>query len=86
MSTDWTDWAAPSLDDFAVLARRAFDDLPEVFRQAAGGVLTRHDGFRSVAWLAILGVAATSISTTVWFPMVFATLDERREAPRQGEG
>ena len=45
MSTDWTDWAAPSLDDFAALARRAFDDLPQAFRDAAGEVVIRIDDF-----------------------------------------
>lgn len=45
MSTDWTGRAAPSLDDFAMMARRAFDALPEVFRQAAGEVVIRIDDF-----------------------------------------
>jgi predicted RND superfamily exporter protein len=40
--------------------------------------LTHHEGLRSVAWLAIIGVTATYVSTTLWFPMVFATLDARR--------
>lgn len=40
--------------------------------------LTHHEGLRSVAWLAMIGVVATYVSTTVWFPMVFATLDARR--------
>jgi predicted Zn-dependent protease with MMP-like domain len=45
MSMDWTDRAAPSLDDFADLALRAFDDLPQVFREAAGEVVIRIDDF-----------------------------------------
>lgn len=45
MSMDWTDRAAPSLDDFAAMARRAFDALPEPFRQAAGEVVIRIDDF-----------------------------------------
>jgi predicted RND superfamily exporter protein len=40
--------------------------------------LTHHEGLRSVAWLAILGVLATYASTTLWFPMVLATIDARR--------
>ena len=45
MTKDWTDRAAPSLDDFAAMARRAFDALPEVFRRAAGEVVIRIDDF-----------------------------------------
>lgn len=41
----WTGQAAPSLDDFARLARQAFEALPDVFRQAAGEVLIRVDDF-----------------------------------------
>lgn len=40
--------------------------------------LTHHEGLRSVAWLAMIGVTATYVSTTLWFPMVFATIDARR--------
>ncbi|MBX7192355.1 MAG: MMPL family transporter [Sandaracinaceae bacterium] len=40
--------------------------------------LTHHEGLRSVAWLAVIGVTATYVSTTLWFPMVFATIDARR--------
>jgi predicted Zn-dependent protease with MMP-like domain len=41
MAKDWTDVAAPSLDDFARLAKAAFDALPEPFRQLAGEVVIR---------------------------------------------
>jgi len=41
----WTEQPAPSLDDFARLARAAFDALPEPFRQAAGEVVFRIDDF-----------------------------------------
>lgn len=41
----WADQAAPSLDDFARLARAAFEALPDVFRQAAGEVVIRVDDF-----------------------------------------
>ncbi len=49
--------------------------------------LTHHEGLRSVAWLATIGVAATYVSTTLWFPMVFATIDDfraRRGGAAQG--
>ena len=39
------DLMAPSLDDFARLARDAFDALPAEFRQAAGEVVFRIDDF-----------------------------------------
>jgi predicted Zn-dependent protease with MMP-like domain len=43
--TDWTASPAPSLDDFARLARQAFDALPAEFRDAAGEVVIRIDDF-----------------------------------------
>jgi predicted Zn-dependent protease with MMP-like domain len=42
-----TDALAPSLDDFAALARKAFDDLPPAFRDLAGDVIIRVDDFAS---------------------------------------
>nr|WP_314529692.1 metallopeptidase family protein [uncultured Brevundimonas sp.] len=47
-----TDPIAPSLDDFARLAREAFDALPAPFRQAAGEVVIRIDDFADEATLA----------------------------------
>jgi predicted Zn-dependent protease with MMP-like domain len=41
----WADQAAPTLDDFAVIARAAFDALPDLFRALAGEVLIRVDDF-----------------------------------------
>ncbi len=41
----WTDQTAPSLDDFARLAREAFDRLPDPFRTLAGDVVIRVDDF-----------------------------------------
>jgi predicted Zn-dependent protease with MMP-like domain len=35
MTEPWTDQTAPSLDDFARLAREAFDGLPDPFRSLA---------------------------------------------------
>ena len=40
-----SDLMAPSLDDFARLAREAFEALPEPFRLAAGEVVFRIDDF-----------------------------------------
>ncbi|MBX3476981.1 MAG: metallopeptidase family protein [Brevundimonas sp.] len=56
MTETWTDWPAPSLDDFATLARRAFDDLPDLFRQAAGEVVIRIDDFADDQTLDDLGI------------------------------
>lgn len=49
----WTDQTAPSLDDFARLARQAFDALPEPFRSLAGEVVIRIDDFADEETLAI---------------------------------
>ena len=48
----WNDQPAPSLDDFARLAREAFDALPAPFRQAGGEVVIRIDDFADEATLA----------------------------------
>ena len=50
------DQVAPSLDDFARLARAAFDALPEPFRQAAGEVVFRIDDFADERTLEDLGI------------------------------
>lgn len=47
---------APSLDDLAGIADRAFDALPEAFRRLAGEVLIRLDDFPDDATLADLGL------------------------------
>lgn len=56
----WTDRhaasLAPSLDDFAALARRAFDDLPADFRRQTGDVVFRIDDFASEEVLDDLGI------------------------------
>ena len=52
----WTDTLAPSLDDFAALARKAFDDLPADFRLQAGEVVFRVDDFASEEVLDDLGI------------------------------
>ncbi|QYF86712.1 metallopeptidase family protein [Brevundimonas sp. PAMC22021] len=50
------DQVAPSLDDFARLAREAFDALPEPFRRAAGEVVFRIDDFADETTLSDLGI------------------------------
>ena len=45
--TDWTGRSAPNLDDFAAIARAAYDALPEVFRRLTGEVLMRVEDFAS---------------------------------------
>jgi predicted Zn-dependent protease with MMP-like domain len=52
----WTDRLAPSLDDFAALARRAFEALPAAFRRQAGDVVFRIDDFASDEVLDDLGI------------------------------
>lgn len=45
MQTPWNDQTAPSLDDFARLAQRAFAELPEPFRSMSSDVVIRVDDF-----------------------------------------
>ena len=52
----WTDRLAPSRDDFAALARRAFDALPGDFRRRVGDVVFRVDDFAADAVLDELGI------------------------------
>ncbi len=56
MTADWTNLAAPSLDDFAVLAQAAFAALPDTIRAAAGEVVFRIDDFAPDDILADLDV------------------------------
>lgn len=56
MPSGWTDLTAPSLDDFAAVARAAFDALPEPFRSLSGEVVIRVDDFADEATLAEMGM------------------------------
>jgi predicted Zn-dependent protease with MMP-like domain len=47
---------APSLDDFATLAEKAFDDLPEPFRGFAAEAVIRVDDFADEAVLDEMGI------------------------------
>ena len=42
---DWTSAAAPSLDEFEVMARASFATLPQTFRDMCGDVLIRIEDF-----------------------------------------
>lgn len=52
----WSDRPAPSLDDFALLAKQAFDALPNGFRQLSGDVVIRVDDFPADEVLDSLGI------------------------------
>src|SRR5579872_6993699 len=54
--TDWTKLAAPSLDDFADLARRALAGLPQPFRALAADVVMRVADFPDEALLEEMGI------------------------------
>ena len=56
MDRDWTDAAAPSLDDVARLAQAAFDALPDPFRKLAGEVVIRVADFAEKDVLTDLGI------------------------------
>jgi predicted Zn-dependent protease with MMP-like domain len=56
MSRDWTDAAAPSLDDFAALAATAFDALPQPFKRLAGEVRMVVEDFAAEEVLDELGI------------------------------
>ena len=47
---------APSLDDFAAIARAAFDDLPDPFRRLAGDAVIQIADFAEEAVLKDLGI------------------------------
>jgi predicted Zn-dependent protease with MMP-like domain len=53
---DWTNIQAPSLDEFEVIAKRAFDDLPEPFRGMTQGVPCVVTDFADDATLDELGI------------------------------
>jgi predicted Zn-dependent protease with MMP-like domain len=53
---DWSGAAAPSLSEFAALARAAFDALPAAVRTATGDVEFRIDDFAPDEVLAELGI------------------------------
>ena len=54
--SDWTDRAAPSLDDLMALARRALDRLPQPFRRLAAEVALHVEDFADDAVLDEMGI------------------------------
>ena len=56
MTDRWTDQTAPSLDDFARLAREAFNALPQPFLGLAGDVVIRVDDFPDDETLELMGI------------------------------
>ena len=52
----WTNQLAPSLEDFARLAKAAFDALPQPFKGLAGDVVIRVDDFADDEVLAGFGM------------------------------
>ncbi|OGN41835.1 MAG: hypothetical protein A2623_05635 [Caulobacterales bacterium RIFCSPHIGHO2_01_FULL_70_19] len=77
----WTDQTAPSLDDFARLARAAFDDLPDPFRTLAGDVVIRVDDFADEETLASMGIEDPFELTGLYFGVDIGRRDEMGPAP-----
>lgn len=55
-SEHWRERTAPGLDDFAALAKAAYTDLPDPFRQLAGEVMFRIEDFADAEVLDALGI------------------------------
>jgi predicted Zn-dependent protease with MMP-like domain len=53
---DWQEVAAPSLDDFQVLAEKALEELPETFRDLCGAIEIRVADFADDEALGGLGI------------------------------
>lgn len=79
--TTWTNQTAPSLDDFARLARAAFEDLPDPFRTLAGDVVIRVDDFADEATLASMEVEDPFELTGLYFGVDIGRRDEMGPAP-----
>ena len=77
----WTDQTAPSLDDFARLAREAFDALPNPFRALAGDVVIRVDDFADDATLRDMDIEDPFELTGLYFGVDIGRRDEMGPAP-----
>jgi len=44
-------------------------------------LLSHHVGLRTMGWLAILGIACTFVSATLFFPALLSLLERRRGGP-----
>ncbi len=78
---NWTNQTAPSLDDFARLARGAFDDLPDPFRTLAGDVVIRVDDFADDETLASMEIEDPFELTGLYFGVDIGRRDEMGPAP-----
>ena len=78
---NWTNQTAPSLDDFARLARAAFDDLPDPFRTLAGDVVIRVDDFADDETLASMEIEDPFELTGLYFGVDIGRRDEMGPAP-----
>ena len=77
----WTSQTAPSLDDFARLAREAFDALPNPFRALAGDVVIRVDDFADDATLRDMDIEDPFELTALYFGVDIGRRDEMGPAP-----
>jgi predicted Zn-dependent protease with MMP-like domain len=77
----WTSQTAPSLDDFARLAREAFDALPNPFRALAGDVVIRVDDFADDATLRDMDIEDPFELTGLYFGVDIGRRDEMGPAP-----
>ncbi len=73
---------APSLDDFARLARQAFDALPAEFRTAAGEVVIRIDDFADEEVLAGFGMDDPFELTGLYHGVDIGSRDSLGPAPK----
>ncbi|PZO05371.1 MAG: hypothetical protein DCF28_03755 [Alphaproteobacteria bacterium] len=78
---DPTKYSAPSLDDFASLAKAAFDALPDTFRSAAGEVVIRIDDFASEDILAEFGMQDPFELTGLYHGVDIGSRDSLGPAP-----
>ena len=81
MPSTWTTQTAPSLDDFARLAREAFDGLPEPFRSLAGDVVIRVDDFADDETLAMMEMEDPFELTGLYHGVDLGRRDEMGPAP-----
>ena len=77
----WSDQHAPSLDDFARLAREAFDALPDPFRSLAGDVVLRVDDFADDRTLAMMEMEDPFELTGLYHGVDIGRRDEMGPAP-----
>ena len=77
----WTSQTAPSLDDFARLAREAFDALPNPFRALARDVVIRVEDFADDATLRDMDIEDPFELTGLYFGVEIGRRDEMGPAP-----